>query len=56
MCQAAVSRALAKSNYPAFARELKALGYAGNIGLEAWASGDNELALRRFREAFTVPG
>jgi len=43
-------------NYPAFARELKALGYAGNIGLEAWASGDNELALRRFREAFTVPG
>ena len=51
-----MSRALAKSNYPAFARELKALGYAGNIGLEAWASGDNELALRRFREAFTVPG
>ena len=35
---------------------VKALGYAGNIGLEAWASGDNELALRRFREAFTVPG
>jgi hydroxypyruvate isomerase len=43
-------------NYPAIARELKALGYVGNIGLEAWASGDNELALRRFREAFTVPG
>jgi hydroxypyruvate isomerase len=42
-------------NYPAIARELNALGYTGNIGLEAWASGDDELALRRFREAFTVP-
>jgi hydroxypyruvate isomerase len=29
-------------------------GYRGMIGLEAWASGDDELALRRFREAFTV--
>jgi hydroxypyruvate isomerase len=42
-------------NYPAIARELRALGYAGTVGLEAWASGDDELALRRFREAFTVP-
>jgi hydroxypyruvate isomerase len=42
-------------NYPAIGRELKALGYADNIGLEAWASGDDELALRRFRAAFTVP-
>jgi hydroxypyruvate isomerase len=42
-------------NYPAIARELKTLGYTGNIGLEAWASGDDELALRRFRDAFTVP-
>lgn len=42
-------------NYPAIARELKTLGYAGTIGLEAFASGDDELALRRFREAFTVP-
>ena len=42
-------------NYPAIARELKALGYAGTVGLEAWASGDDELALRRFREAFTMP-
>jgi hydroxypyruvate isomerase len=41
-------------NYPAIARELKRLGYTGTIGLEAWASGDDELALRRFREAFTV--
>lgn len=42
-------------NYPAIARELKTLGYAGTIGLEAFASGDDELALRRFREAFRVP-
>jgi hydroxypyruvate isomerase len=42
-------------NYPAIARELKRLNYAGVIGLEAWASGDDELALRRFHEAFTVP-
>ena len=41
--------------YPAIARELKRLGYAGTIGLEAFASGDADLALRRFREAFTVP-
>lgn len=43
-------------NYPAIARELKALGYAGNIGLEALASGDDESALHRFCETFTVPG
>ena len=42
-------------NYPAIARELKRLGYRGTIGLEAWASGDDALALRRFRDAFTVP-
>lgn len=41
-------------NYPVIARELKRLGYDGPIGLEAFASGDDELALRRFSEAFTV--
>ncbi|MGF6761591.1 hydroxypyruvate isomerase [Paraburkholderia sp. GAS33] len=41
-------------NYPAIAEALAARGYRGTIGLEAWASGDDELALRRFREAFTV--
>ena len=41
-------------NYPGVARALTRLGYTGAIGLEAWASGDDELALRRFREAFTV--
>ena len=41
-------------NYPAIARALKTMNYTGTIGLEAWPSGDDERALRRFREAFTV--
>jgi hydroxypyruvate isomerase len=41
-------------NYPAVARALAAMGYRGTIGMEAWASGDDELALKRFRDAFTV--
>jgi hydroxypyruvate isomerase len=42
-------------NYPAIARTLEELGYRGTVGLEAWASGDSELALERFRFAFTLP-
>ena len=42
-------------NYPAIARALEELGYRGTVGLEAWASGDSELALERFRFAFTLP-
>jgi hydroxypyruvate isomerase len=30
------------------------MGYDGTIGLEAFASSDSELALQRFREAFTL--
>ncbi|WP_211463918.1 TIM barrel protein [Collimonas silvisoli] len=41
-------------NYPAIARALASAGYRGTIGLEAWASGGSEQALRRFRDAFTV--
>jgi hydroxypyruvate isomerase len=41
-------------NYPAIARELAKMGYRGTVGLEAWASGDDELALQRFRDAFTL--
>ena len=41
-------------NYPAIARALAGIGYRGTIGLEAWASGDDELALARFRSAFTL--
>jgi hydroxypyruvate isomerase len=40
-------------NYPRIAQALHDIGYVGTIGLEAWASGDSELALERFREAFT---
>lgn len=42
-------------NYPAIARALRDMGFAGTIGLEAFASADSELALDRFRRAFTVP-
>ncbi|MDI6029087.1 TIM barrel protein [Corticibacterium sp. UT-5YL-CI-8] len=41
-------------NYPAIARALAAMDYEGTIGLEAWTSGDDEVALQRFRDAFTV--
>ena len=40
--------------YPAIARALAGLGYRGTVGLEAWASGDAEVAVERFREAFTL--
>ena len=42
-------------SYPAVARALADAGYRGTVGLEAWASSDSELALQRFREAFTLP-
>ena len=41
-------------NYPAIARTLADLGYDGVVGLEAFASSDSDLALERFRAAFTV--
>jgi hydroxypyruvate isomerase len=40
-------------NYPAIAAALRELGYDGTVGLEAFASVDTDLALRRFRDAFT---
>jgi hydroxypyruvate isomerase len=39
--------------YPAIARALVGMGYAGPVGLEGFASDDDELALERFRDAFT---
>lgn len=39
-------------NYPAIAAALTDIGYTGTVGLEAWASGDSETALKRFRAAF----
>ena len=41
-------------NYPAIARVLAEMGYAGVVGLEAFASSDSDLALERFRTAFTL--
>jgi hydroxypyruvate isomerase len=41
-------------NYPRIAQALRDIGYQGTIGLEAWASGDSEVALERFRAAFTL--
>jgi hydroxypyruvate isomerase len=41
-------------NWKGIARALKAMGYAGPVGMEAFASGDPEAALVAFREAFTV--
>jgi hydroxypyruvate isomerase len=41
-------------SYPAIARTLDTLGYAGTVGMEAWASGDSDEALAAFRRAFTV--
>ncbi len=41
-------------NWKGIARALKAMGYEGPVGVEAFASGDPEVALEAFREAFTV--
>jgi hydroxypyruvate isomerase len=41
-------------NYSRIAQALHDIGYQGTVGMEAWASGDSELALERFREAFTL--
>ncbi|WP_370619168.1 TIM barrel protein [Mumia qirimensis] len=36
------------------ARALADAGYEGVVAMEAWASGDSDVALMRFREAFTL--
>ncbi len=41
-------------SYPAIARALDGIGFRGTVGLEAFASSDSELALTRFRDAFTL--
>lgn len=40
-------------SYPAIAAALHQAGYRGVVGLEAFASGDSDIALQRFRDAFT---
>jgi hydroxypyruvate isomerase len=42
-------------NWPAVAAALEGIGYGGVVGLESFASGDDELALERFRDAFSRP-
>ena len=39
-------------NYPAIASALRQMGYRGPVGLEAYASGDSEVALERFTAVF----
>ncbi len=41
-------------NYRGIALALKAMGYQGAVGMEAFASGDPEAALEQFRATFTV--
>ena len=41
-------------NYRGVAVALKKMGYSGPVGMEAFASGDEEVALEAFRTAFTV--
>ncbi|MDM9619500.1 TIM barrel protein [Rhizobium sp. S96] len=41
-------------NWRGIATALKAMGYAGPVGMEAFASGDPEAALEAFRLAFSV--
>ena len=41
-------------NYPAVAAALHASGYAGVVALEAWPADDSNVALERFRAAFTA--
>jgi hydroxypyruvate isomerase len=41
-------------NFAGVARALKAMGYSGPVGMEAFAKGDTEAALESFRAAFTI--
>jgi hydroxypyruvate isomerase len=43
-----------ETTYPAIAAALERIGYDGTVGLEAFAARDSELALQRFRQAFTA--
>ena len=41
-------------NYRGVATALKAMGYAGPVGMEAFAAGEEDVALEAFRSAFSV--
>jgi hydroxypyruvate isomerase len=40
-------------NYPNIAKAMNEMGYRGVVAMEAYASGDSEVALQRFRDAFS---
>jgi hydroxypyruvate isomerase len=40
-------------NYPGVAAAMYDAGYRGVVAMEAWASADSEVAVERFREAFS---
>lgn len=42
-------------NWRGVAKALHAMGYLGPVAMEAFASGDSDLALNAFRDAFTLP-
>ncbi|MCF1710732.1 TIM barrel protein [Tabrizicola sp. J26] len=41
-------------NYRGVATALKAIGYSGPVGMEAFAAGEEDIALEAFRNAFSV--
>jgi hydroxypyruvate isomerase len=41
-------------HYPAIAAALHRLGYQGVVALEGWASAESQVALERFRHAFSI--
>lgn len=41
-------------NYAGVARALADMGYSGPVGMEAWAKGDEDVALEAFRAAFSA--
>jgi len=41
-------------NYANVAKALNAMGYNGPVGMEAFAESDSDLALERFKAAFTL--
>ncbi len=41
-------------NYAHIAAALNEMGYAGPVGMEAFAQSDSDLALERFKAAFTL--
>ena len=52
--RAVVSLGRGEINNARIAETVREIGYQGTVGLETWAAVDSELALERFRTAFSV--